>query len=312
METLGIPFRGNLADVDIGLLRDFVDIVAAGGVTAAEARLGKGKSAISLGLSRLETRLGLRLCERGRGGFRLTAQGQIVYVAALQLFSDIGRFTDTVGSAGSKLEGELTFLADDSFIFEHAGILSRAIMRFRDMFPEMDLNVRMTAPDQIFASVLEGSADLGFTALIQQNDALETIPVCEEHMGIFCARNHPLFSGNDDELSYAELCKYDFVAANVLQQETASQFVSGLSIRANAPTIMSRLLLILSSRYLGIMPVEFARYWVEIGSIREIKIAGGRVDNTCYLINRRSRPLGLGGRMLSRIIVDEIDGPSPL
>ena len=58
------PFRGNLSDADIARLREFVEIVAAGGVTAAQARLGKGKSAISLGLTRLEERLGVKLVAR--------------------------------------------------------------------------------------------------------------------------------------------------------------------------------------------------------------------------------------------------------
>ncbi|MFT3972142.1 MAG: LysR family transcriptional regulator [Amaricoccus sp.] len=76
MHPLPSPFRGTLSDIDLALLRDFAEIAAAGGITAAEGRLGKGKSAISLGLTKLESRLGLRLCERGRSGFRLTERGE--------------------------------------------------------------------------------------------------------------------------------------------------------------------------------------------------------------------------------------------
>ena len=120
MQTLGkkvrrmnqsqTPFRGNLSDADIARLRDFVQIVAAGGITAAEGRLRKGKSAISLGLSRLEQRLGLRLCERGRSGFRLTDQGRMVHSAAIQLLGEIGRFSDFVGAAARP--NELTYSED--------------------------------------------------------------------------------------------------------------------------------------------------------------------------------------------------------
>lgn len=120
-------FRGRLSDIDIASLREFIEIVEAGGITAAEGRLGKGKSAISLGLSRLESRLSMRLCERGRSGFRLTEQGQMVHSAAVELMAEIGRFSDFIGAAASRLEDEIAMFADDSFLFEFGEPLAREI-----------------------------------------------------------------------------------------------------------------------------------------------------------------------------------------
>ncbi|WP_170990131.1 LysR family transcriptional regulator [Aquamicrobium sp. LC103] len=300
------PFRGNPSDADIARLREFVEIVAAGGVTAAQARLGKGKSAISLGLTRLEERLGLRLCERGRSGFRLTEQGHLVHSAAVQLLNEIGRFSDFVGAATRRLEDEITMLTDDSFVFEFADPLARAIARISDRYPDLKLNIRMTSPDQVYASVLEGSADLGFTALIRHSDALDVTSVCAERMGIFCGRDHPLFGRDDATLSYEELRQHGFVAAEVTQEAAFSEFVRGLTIKAVAPTILSRMIMILSSRYLGMVPIEFARYWVERGAIRELQISGGRTANMCYLIHRKARPLGLGSTIFRGILIDEL------
>src|SRR5256885_16652421 len=65
-----------VSDLDLRLLRVFLAIVDAGGVSAAQASLGVGQSTLSSQLSTLETRLGFSLCERGRGGFRLTAKGR--------------------------------------------------------------------------------------------------------------------------------------------------------------------------------------------------------------------------------------------
>lgn len=301
-------FRGNLSDSDIARLREFIEIVDAGGITAAQARLGKGKSAISLSLTRLEQRLGIRLCERGRSGFHLTEQGRLVRSAAVQLLNEIGRFTDFVGTATRKLEDEITMLADDSFVFEFADPLARAIGRISDIYPDLKLNVRMTSPDQIYASVLEGSADFGFTALIRQNTALEAVAVRPELMGLFCGRDHPLFRRSDETLTYDELRNHAFVAAEVTQEEEFSEFVRGLPIRAFAPTILSRMILVLSSRYLGMVPVEFARHWVEKGAIREVRVAGSRAANMCYLIHRKARPLGLGSTIFRSIVLEELRG----
>ena len=299
-------FRGKISDSDIAGLRDFVEIVEAGGLTAAQARLGKGKSAISLGLTRLEERLGLRLCERGRSGFRLTEQGHMVHSAAVQLLAEIGRFADFVGAATHKLEDEITMFADDSFVFEFADPLARAVARISDRYPDLKLNIRMTSSEHVYSAVLEGSADLGFTALIRHSEALEATPVCTEQMGIFCGRDHPLFDRDDAELTYDELRRHDFVAAEVMQEQAFSKFVEGLAIRAYAPTILSRMILVLSSRFLGIVPNEFARYWVEKGAVRQLQVADGQTRNMCYLIHRKARPLGLGGAIFRGMIMDEL------
>lgn len=300
------PFRGNLSDTDIAGLREFVEIVEAGGITAAQARLGKGKSAISLGLTRLEERLAMRLCERGRSGFHLTEQGQMVHSAAVQLLAEIGRFNDFVGAAIHKLEDRITFYADDSFLFEFGEPLTRAIARVGERYADLTLNIRMTSPDHIYASVLEGTADLGFTALGRHSDALVATPVCEELMGIFCGKDHPLFGRDDAALTPEELRQHGFVAAEVTQEEGYTEFVRGLKIKARAPTILSRMLLVLSSRYLGIVPIAFAKQWVEKGDIRELQIEGSRTANTCYLVHRKARPLGLGGMILRGVLMDEL------
>ena len=56
----------NLAEADLRLLRIFIAIAESGGLAAAELRLNISRSVISRHLKDLETRLGVRLCERGR------------------------------------------------------------------------------------------------------------------------------------------------------------------------------------------------------------------------------------------------------
>lgn len=288
-----------------------MEIAEAGGITAAEARLGKGKSAISLGLSRLEERLAIRLCERGRSGFRLTEQGQLVHSAAVQLLAEIGRFQDFVGAAMPRLEDKITFVADDSFLFEFSSPLSRAISSITDLYPALKLNIRMTSPDQIYLSILEGSADIGFTTLSRFTDALIATPVCTETMGIFCGRDHPIFGVEDHELRAEDVQSHGFVASEVMHDHAFTEFMRGVQVKATAPTILSRMLLVLSSRYLGVIPIAFAQQFVAVGDIRELRFEGSRTVNTCYLVHRRARSLGLGGTIFRRMLLDEIARAAP-
>ena len=57
---------GNLSDTDIRLLRVFIVVAQAGGLSAAELELNIGRSTISRHLKDLETRLGMVLCAHRR------------------------------------------------------------------------------------------------------------------------------------------------------------------------------------------------------------------------------------------------------
>ena len=71
----------HIQQADIRLLRVFQTIVHAGGIAAAEMVLNVGRSTISRQLSDLELRLGIKLCDRGPGGFALTEEGTRVFEA---------------------------------------------------------------------------------------------------------------------------------------------------------------------------------------------------------------------------------------
>src|SRR6218665_663285 len=55
------------ADLDLRLIRVFLAIVDAGGLSAAQRTLNVGQPTLSSQLATLETRLGFSLCARGRG-----------------------------------------------------------------------------------------------------------------------------------------------------------------------------------------------------------------------------------------------------
>jgi len=63
---------GRIMDSDIRLLQVFRVVVDCGGLSASELELGIGRSTISKHISDLETRLGVKLCNRGRSGFTMT------------------------------------------------------------------------------------------------------------------------------------------------------------------------------------------------------------------------------------------------
>ncbi|HUG62256.1 MAG TPA: LysR family transcriptional regulator, partial [Methylomirabilota bacterium] len=81
---------------DFRLLRLFMSIVEAGGFAAAQGELNLSLSTISAHVSKLEARLGVRLCRRGRSGFALTDEGRVIYDEARRLIGQVEHFEGRV------------------------------------------------------------------------------------------------------------------------------------------------------------------------------------------------------------------------
>ncbi|MGC1427260.1 MAG: LysR family transcriptional regulator, partial [Albidovulum sp.] len=105
-----------IADVDIKLLRVFCTIVECGGFSQAQTELNLSRSTISTHMANLETRLGFRLCRRGRAGFALTARGGAVYEASRAMLSSIDAYHGQIGQLRERIVGEIAIGVVDNLI----------------------------------------------------------------------------------------------------------------------------------------------------------------------------------------------------
>ncbi len=116
MASSKMHFIGQLQDMDLRLLRVYKAVVESGGFSAAQLELNVSRSTISACMSDLETRLGLKLCSRGRAGFSLTNAGQQVYEITLQLLRSIDTFRNQLNTLHTQLKGELNIGITDNLI----------------------------------------------------------------------------------------------------------------------------------------------------------------------------------------------------
>ena len=112
---LDAPTIPRLHKADLHMLAVFMTVTECGGFAAAQVALNVGQSTISRQISDLEKRLGMRLCQRGRAGFRLTDKGRIVYEACQHLATALESFRATVGALRGELVGDLSIAAIDNW-----------------------------------------------------------------------------------------------------------------------------------------------------------------------------------------------------
>jgi DNA-binding transcriptional LysR family regulator len=135
-----------LRDLDLQLLRLFVTVVECGGFSAAQGELGIGQSTISTQMAKLETRLGFRLCERGKAGFRLTPKGEQVLAATRRLFAAIDTFKDEARGVADKLLGELRIGLSEGLATEVLERVAEGIGRCRGGIQGVRSGLRTALP----------------------------------------------------------------------------------------------------------------------------------------------------------------------
>ncbi|MBB1225345.1 LysR family transcriptional regulator, partial [Klebsiella pneumoniae] len=129
----------NLSDIDLKLLRVFVAVAEAQGVSAAQEALLMNQSTISTHLASLETRLGFRLCQRGRSGFRLTPKGERMLIACRSLFNAARDFTRVSQSLTGLLTGDLQIGLVDNLVSLPGNPFGQAVKRFQRRHQDVQL-----------------------------------------------------------------------------------------------------------------------------------------------------------------------------
>ena len=257
-----------LQDASLKNLRIFEAVVINGGFAAAQTQLGTSAASISVAIKALESQLGIKLCDRGRKGFKLTPRGLAVYKASRKLFESIQDFTLEMSNIREELSGEIRIGLMDNVATNAQFKLSESIHKFNQRDNNVTVILEEAAPRELEARILEGRYHLAIGAGHTQHPRLSYTPLLKEEIAVFCARGHPLFDKQTINTDDINNCKFAgspttlpmLTDPNILNQEPAS-LVENMDATA---------LLLLSGHYIGILPVHYADIWVKRGAMRRL------------------------------------------
>ena len=279
--------RKEIANPDLKLLKVFMTVVHSGGFTAARTELNVSQPTISMKISELETRLGMRLCERGRGGFKLTAEGQQVYEASLKLFQSLETFRAGIGAVRGRLVGELHIGFADATVTNPDLRLNAAIARLKKKAPDVSLHLHIGSATELELGLVEDRLHVVIGPLQRRRPELVYAPVLTETQTLYCGNEHPLFKRAPDRINISELSNIDFVRRGYLAHWQPPMDVK---FRATATTVNMEATtrLILSGMYIGYLPVHHANGWVKTGHLRPILPQSLSYESAFLLATRRS------------------------
>jgi DNA-binding transcriptional LysR family regulator len=280
---------GRISDVDIRLLRIFQVVVENGGLAAAEIQLGIGRSTISTHLADIETRLGARLCDRGRGGFALTDHGRKVYQASIALMKSLEEFRSEVNSLHGAVGGDLRVAMVDNVIWDEEFDLVGAFRRFSKVGAEVHLHTYVLSPDEIERKLLDGSLDLGIIPMMHQLASLDYHHLFDEVSYLYCGKGHDLFDIPDDEITSEHLSECSYIRKGYAVTSDFQNTSDQMHHQVTSFHVESIAALILTGAHIGFLPESFASHWVKDGRIRTIRPNDFRACFEFSAVTRKDR-----------------------
>lgn len=256
-------------DADIHLLRVFVAVAECGGFAAAQDRLNVAASTISTQISNLETRLGFRLCDRGRSGFSLTNQGEIVLTSTYKLLRDLGEFVNTIEATQDDLIGSVRIYLIDNILTHPGCRFSAAIARLRRENPYLQFEVRQMAPGRIDTALLKRETDIALGWFNSVTPSLRYDPLFTERHQIYCGAGHPLFGKAPHDVDPFELEQADWVA-RAYEMPRTIHFAHPPVASAVSHYMEGIAHFVLAGTHVGYLPEHLAAPWVADGRLRAI------------------------------------------
>lgn len=260
-----------LANVDIRLLRVFCSVVECGGFTQAQTELNLSRSTISTHMANLETRLGFRLCRRGRAGFSMTSRGQVVYEASRALLASIEGYHSQIVQLREQIVGEVTVGIVDNLITNRQNRLSEAIDRAFATSDDLRLIVRIAPPDQVEEQLIRGQLQLALTPGFRSRREVSQKQLFNEMQYLYCGRNHPLFDRKAAGITSKLIADQDFVRRGYVSSLTRYSSMFDRAAIAESHQMEGLAHFILSGKCLGFLPEDYASYWVERGEMRQLR-----------------------------------------
>lgn len=268
------------------LLETFVTVVECGGFSDAQYALGITQSAISIRIRDLETLLGYRVCQRGRGGFRLTERGEVAYRKAHEILRSVRDFDAELLELRDSITGELRIGMVDAVSslpgFDLAKCLNSFLSRPNDVQPELVV----AAPSDLTQWLLSGSLHVAIAPFRNHIPDLHYRDLCQEHHALYCGRSHALFHCPDHEVTPDLVKGYP---------SCQMSYDSSYAIDADAPdpaAIVSNMeamaLMVESGKFIGVLPRHFAEDRQRRGMMRELAHPDLRWRSTFQLVTRRN------------------------
>lgn len=245
-----------LQESDIKLLRVFYAVASCNGFTAAEPVLRMQRPNISAAIKKLEERLDLVLCHRGRGGFQMTKEGEVVFQETKRIFNAFDNFVFNLKSLHDDYSGHITLVLMSSLPLKLSQAVSKAVKSTMQKFDDIHFNIQTRLYNEIEHVALSGECHLVVSSYdMVKPESLVFHPLGVSNTGhLYCHESHPLAKYTDGFPDSVRLEDYASVGITGLSSSNYVNEQQRMAIHTFSDSFESCLSAVLTGNYLGLLP----------------------------------------------------------
>lgn len=284
-----------LQESDIKLLRVFYAVASCNGFTAAEAVLRMQRPNISAAIKKLEERLELVLCHRGRGGFQMTKEGEVVFQETKRIFNAFDNFVFNLKSLHEDYSGHITLVMMAGLPLSMQLAVSRAVKSTMKKFDDIHVNIQTRLYNEVEHVAVSGECHL----VVSTYDMMKPETVTFHPVGVtckgrlYCSSTHLLAKYKDTPLPENEhISDYPAIGISGLSSANYIDDDKRLSIQTFSDSYDASMSAIMTGEYIGILPDYMAK---EQGvSLGLVPIGNGELFNfghELYVMNGKNTRL---------------------
>ena len=175
--------------MDFDQLHTFLEIVRLKSFSKAAQTCYRTQPAISAQVRQLEQELRTELFERFGSRISLTTAGRIFAGYAEQMLDLLRRAKDSIAELEHNPRGELVIAANEATCIY---VLPKVFSQFRELFPQVQLQVDRSYGARVVEAVMDNTADFGLTQLPVEEKRLQVVSIHHDEIRLIVPARHPL------------------------------------------------------------------------------------------------------------------------
>lgn len=274
----------------------FCQIVESGGITNAEYVTGLSQPSLSAILAKLEKKLNMRLCDRGRSGFQLTPQGEAVYKEAKIALTSFNSFSETLTELKGELIGQVSIGSIDNLLSYQPSPITQALQYAKGYAPNIRYTFFQSDIYQLERRLMDGTDQLLIGVIPDRlKSHLRSEILYHEESQLYIASSTPeselksikVITGGYSSDTVSNLVNDHFEYLEVLDQ---------LSLDAG-------LMHILSGNYAVFLPIHYANQYVQCGLIKNVEQNTYRYTSQVSVSFNPKRKLNLASEFILKSLI---------
>jgi DNA-binding transcriptional LysR family regulator len=174
--------------VDLNALKIFLSVAHERSFSRAAAKVHRTQPAVSQAVRRLELELGEQLFDRSSKSGTLTAAGRMLQNYGQRLVRLAEETESAVRELRDLRRGRVLIGANEAAVHT----LLPLIVRFRQRYPDITIDVRRVPARQIAVEVQQGSLDFGALTFRPSEQGLLEVPVGTDELVLLVPPSHPI------------------------------------------------------------------------------------------------------------------------